>query len=99
MKTYEETAAALISRKAEYEKNKETRRLRLSLIAAIAAAVILLTAIPVGSIMIANRANQPEERLSTGSRAGEDELSVVTLTNGNNILERTVKTARRNEVL
>ncbi len=59
MKTYEETAAALISRKAEYEKNKESRRLRLSLIAAIAAAVILLTSIPVGAVIIGSSAKEP----------------------------------------
>ncbi len=59
MKTYEETAAALISRKAEYDKKKESNKRRLSLIAVIAAAVILMTTIPVGLIMVASRADQP----------------------------------------
>ena len=67
MKTYEETAAALISRKAEYDRKKGANRRRLSLVAAIAAAVILITAIPVGLIMIAKKADQPVDTPDTAA--------------------------------
>ncbi len=61
MKTYEETLICVLRKAAEREKQNEKKKKRLSLIAAVAAALILFTAIPVGSIMIASRANQPME--------------------------------------
>ena len=59
MKTYEETLICVLRKAAEREKQNEKKKKRLSLITAVAAALILLTAIPVGSVMIANRAGEP----------------------------------------
>ncbi|MBQ3869338.1 MAG: hypothetical protein II777_02230, partial [Clostridia bacterium] len=61
MKTTEMMMQSLNERKRSYDEKRKIQKRRLSVIAAFAAAVIVITAIPVGSIMIANRANQPIE--------------------------------------
>jgi cytoskeletal protein RodZ len=61
MKTYEEMTESILQ-KTEKRRAKLARRKRLlSLFAAVAAVVIVMTAIPVGALIIANRANQPAE--------------------------------------
>ena len=61
MRSTTEIIQILNERKKVYEEKRKKRRSALSLIAAVAAVVIVMTAIPVGALIIANRANQPAE--------------------------------------
>ncbi len=67
MKTYEETLKSVLRKAAECEKQNEKKKKRLSLIAAVAAALILFTALPVGAVIISRQANQPAEMYKTAT--------------------------------
>ena len=61
MKTYEQTISDLFARKAEYDKQMKKRKKFTSAVAAVAAALILFTALPVGAVIISRQAKQPAE--------------------------------------
>ena len=76
MKTYEQTISDLFARKAEYDKKVQKRKQLISTVAAVTAAVLLITAIPVGAFIISHRADLPVEIPDTGSTISTDTTPV-----------------------
>ena len=82
MKTYEETLKSVLRKAAECEKQNEKRKKRLSLIAAVAAALILFTALPVGAFIISRQAKQPV------SADTDSQLSAEFVTDENGVFKK-----------
>lgn len=77
MKTYEEMTESIIQKTEQRKKSLERKKRRLSLIAAVAAALILFGSITVGAALIVGRANRPAEMPDTESDRLTDTASAV----------------------
>ena len=61
MKTTAEIMDILNKRKNLYEEKQNKRKKTLKIVSAVAAALILFTALPVGAVIISRQAKQPAE--------------------------------------